>query len=192
MQFTDGNRIDLGFLPISRLYELENDSLTIVLLDKDQCIKPFPPANDRDYLPKPPTAKQFFDCCNEFWWVSPYVAKGLWRREFTYARNVQEYVRSQLERMLTWYFGLRTQFSVAPGKLGKYLEKYLEPEVWEMLLKTYADGDYERTWQAHFMLGKLFRTIAIPVAEHYGYEYPYGDDERVSAYLEHIHSLPKS
>ena len=80
---------------------------------------PVPPASDRDYLPKPPSARAFFDCCNEFWWVSPYVAKGLWRRELPYAKYTHEvYVRDQITKMLTWYIGTKTGFSVNPGKCG--------------------------------------------------------------------------
>ena len=60
---------------------MTGDSLSILLLDKDKIIGELPPSNDGDYLPKPPTEKQFQDCCNEFWWVSPYVAKALWRSE---------------------------------------------------------------------------------------------------------------
>ena len=77
MQFADGNRIDLGFDPVEKLPDCLNDSQSVLLLDKDGIVPPFPPASDRDSLPKPPTAKTFADCCNEFWWVSPYVAKGL-------------------------------------------------------------------------------------------------------------------
>src|SRR5262245_45941223 len=77
MQFADGNRIDLGLVPVTKVNEFEKDSLSLLLLDKDGFLEPFAPPNDSDYLPRPPTAKAFSDCCNEFWWVCPYVAKGL-------------------------------------------------------------------------------------------------------------------
>lgn len=192
MQFSDGNRIDLGIFPVAKLDELEKDSLSLLLLDKDGIIGPLPPANDCDYLPKPPTAKQYADCCNEFWWVCPYVAKGLWREEIPYAKiMLDQIVRDQLMKMLTWYIGVKTQFSINPGKFGKYFKKYLEPELWERLLKTYADASFESTWEALLAMGDLFRTIALQVAEHFGYAYPTGDDERVSAHLQHVRLLPK-
>jgi len=79
-QFVDGNRIDLSLFPAARFNEMQRDSLSVLLLDKDGVIiEPFPAPSDIDYLPKPPTPKAFADCCNEFWWVSTYVAKGLWR-----------------------------------------------------------------------------------------------------------------
>ena len=192
MQFSDGNRIDLGIAPLEKLDELITDSLTEILLDKDERIGSMPPANDRNYLPLPPTPKAFADCCNEFWWVCPYVAKGLWREEILYAKYcLDHYVRDQLMKMITWYAGIRTQFSQTPGKNGKYLQQQLEPELWEKLLSTYSDAGYEHTWNALFRTCDLFREVANQVAEKFTFDYPHEDDQRVSAHLKHISCLPK-
>jgi aminoglycoside 6-adenylyltransferase len=165
----------------------------VLLLDKDGLIEPFPPPSEASYLPKPPTAKAFADCCNEFWWVSPYVAKGLWRGEILYAKGMfDEVIRNEeLMQMLTWHIGLKTDFRVSPGKMGKYFQKYLEPELWDSLLKTFSDASYKNTWDALFAACDLFRRVAIPLAEHYGFEYPFEDDRRVFAHLEHVRSLPR-
>ncbi len=192
MQFTDGNRIDLGLFPLAKLEELEEDSLSRLLLDKDGIFKLFAPPSDRDYLPRPPTAKAFEDCCNEFWWVCPYVAKGLWREEIVYAKYMfDQVVREQLVKMLTWYVGVQTQFSRNPGKFGKYFQQYLEPELWDMLQQTYADASYDNTWEALGTMCTLFRLIANRVAENFGFDYPHDDDERVNAHLKHVRLLPK-
>ena len=192
MQFTDGNRIDLGLFPLAKLQELELDSLSRLLLDKDGVFEPLPPASDRDYLPKPPTTKAFFDCCNEFWWVCPYVARGLWRQEIVYAKHMlEQVVRPQLVKMLTWYVGMETQFTRSPGKFGKYLSQLLEPERWEMLQKTYADASYDATWQALLAMCELFRLVAHAVADRFALDYPRSDDEKVSAHLEHVRQLPR-
>ncbi len=192
MQFSDGNRIDLSIFPLARLAELEDDSETILLLDKDGLFSSQEPPSDHDYLVRPPTARAYFDCTNEFWWVCPYAAKGLWRQEFTYARQMLDvYVREQLMKMLNWYVGVKTGFSCSPGKMGKYLQRYLEPELWRMLLKTYASGSYEESWNALFAMGDLFRITAVQVAEHFGYEYPHSEDRRVSAHLRHVQQLSR-
>ncbi|GAP08448.1 streptomycin adenylyltransferase [Anaerolinea thermolimosa] len=191
MQFTDGNRIDLSLYPLEQLADVLSDSLSVVLLDKDGLIGSLPPPDESTHLPQPPTAKAFADCCNEFWWVSPYVAKGLWRREILYARHALDvYVRAQLMKMLTWYIGIRTGFSVNPGKDGKYFQRHLEPELWEMLLATYTDASYERTWEALFTMTDLFRRVALQVAEARGFNYPRDDDARVSAHLRRVRELP--
>lgn len=191
MQFSDGNRIDLGIFSLAQLPGLVGDSLSVLLLDKDGIVPPFPPASERDYLPRPPTAREFADCCNEFWWVCPYVAKGLWREEIIYARHMQEVVREQLMKVLRWNVGAQTGPAGNPGKFGKYLKRCLTPELWELLLETYADASYEQTWNALFAMGELFRISARQVAERFGFDYPEGDDARVSAHLRHVRSLPK-
>lgn len=191
-QFADGNRIDITFFPADRLDQLERDSLSVLLLDKDGCIEPFPPPHNGDYLPKPPTAKQFADCCNEFWWVATYVAKGLWRDEITYAKYMQDQVvREQLMQMLVWYIGVKTGFARSPGKYGKYFRQALEPELWAALVQSYADADIDRTWDALMVMTALFRRVAQVVAAHFDYEYPQGDDDRVTAHLAHVRLLPK-
>ena len=191
MQFADGNRIDLSLFLVENVHKLEDDSLTLTLLDKDGILPKYEPPNESGYLPRPPTAKKFFDCTNEFWWCSPYVAKGLWRREIVYAKHMLDlYVREQLDKMLVWYVGIHTDFQVSSGKMGKYLEKYLEPELWQLLMRTYSDGEYSHTWDALLAMADLFRHIAVPVAEHFGFPYPYGDDERVTAHLHHVRFLP--
>jgi aminoglycoside 6-adenylyltransferase len=93
--------------------------------------------------------------------------------------------------MLTWYVGVQTGFERSPGKLGKYLRRCLEPEQWTLLCATYADADPAHTWDALLTMGRLFRLAARPVADHLGYAYPEGDDQRVSAHLVHVRQLPQ-
>jgi aminoglycoside 6-adenylyltransferase len=192
MQFADGNRIDLAFFPLARLGALALDSLSVLLLDKDGLFQPLAPASDGDYLPRPPTAQAFADCCNEFWWVCTNAAKGLWREEITYAKQMADgFARDQLLKMLAWYVGAQTQFSRNPGKFGKYLVRYLEPDLWNMLERTYAGAGYDASWEALFTMCDLFRIAAVRIAAQFGFEYPYGDDRRVSAHLRHVRALPR-
>lgn len=193
MQFLDGNRIDLSFEALENINACITDSLTVTLLDKDHLIPDLPPPSDRDYLPKPPSSKLFDDCCNEFWWVSTYVAKGLWRDELTYSKQMLDvYVREQLMKMLVWYFGVQTDFQKSPGKMGKYFKTCLEPEIWTQLESTYADAKAEHIWDSLFVMGNLFRYTAQYVAKHFGFNYPEKDDKNVSNYLLHVRSLPRN
>ena len=188
MQFCDGNRIDLTLMTRPAFDAQPPDSLSVLLLDKENNLPPFPPPSETDYLPKPPTELEFFNCCNEFWWVCPYVAKGLVRQEILYAKHMHdEVVRPQLIRMLTWYIGFKTDFKLNPGKNGKYFKRYLEAELWGFLEKTYADADYEASWQALFATCRLFSQVAQTMAKNFTYPYPLQDDQRVSAYLQELH-----
>lgn len=192
-QFTDGNRIDLTIYPLARLPQMARDSQSILLLDKDGCVEPFPPPSDRDYLPEPPTAAAFGFCCNEFWWVSTYVAKGLGRNELPYAReHLEGVLRVELHKMLVWYIGVRMDFAVSPGKGGKYFERLLEPDLWAQWRQTCAGGSSDAHWEALEAICALFRTVAHQVAAPFGYAYPQGDDDRVTAYLRQIRELPRA
>ncbi|PEY34556.1 aminoglycoside adenylyltransferase [Bacillus cereus] len=193
MQFIDGNRIDLTLVPVELANELlDRDSLSVFLLDKDGCIEPFPPANDSDYLINRPSEKEFADCCNEFWWCSTNVAKGLWREELPYVKGMLEGpVRNMLMQMLEWHIGIKTNFTVSAGKFGKYFEQYLEDDIWKQYMDTFSNADYEKIWNSVFVMGDLFRGIAIEIASYFGYEYPQGDDARVTSYLKHVKSLPQ-
>jgi len=191
MLFEDGNRIDLTLYPANKLNNLASDSLSLLLLDKDGIVNPFPTPSNKDYMTVPPTALQYADCCNEFWWVSTNIAKGLWRRELPYAKFIYDrHVRDMLTLMLQWYIGVQRGFSVDSGKLGKYFEKCLEPKHWEAYVKTFPDAEYENIWQALFVMCDLFRETAMEVAHHFGYEYASDDDRRVTDYLQHVRKLP--
>ena len=191
MLFQDGNRIDLTLYPTAQPDSFQPESLSLVLLDKDNLLQSLPAPSNRDYRTLPPTAAQFVSCCNEFWWVSTYVAKGLWRRELPYARfMIEGPVRDMLALMLKWYIGVQSGFSADAGKLGKYFEKHLPLGLWEAYAKTFADAEYDNIWRALFAMGDLFRKTATQVAQQFDYEYPSDDDERVTAYLRHVRDLP--
>ena len=169
MQFQDGNRIDLSIVHIDARARLLEDSLRVLLLDKDALFPPFPPPDDRSYHIHPPTAKQYDDCCNEFLWVSPYVAKGLWRDEPTYVRHTMETIlRPQLMQMLAWHAGMAHGFAISTGTYDKRLGDHLDPALWRMLAMTWADCSQENCWDALLDMGCLFRRAASDVANGMG------------------------
>ncbi|MBK5458762.1 aminoglycoside 6-adenylyltransferase [Peribacillus sp. TH27] len=190
MQFTDGNRIDLLLVPFDEkdVY-CKEDKLTIILMDKDNCLPSIPNPTDVDYWIKKPSTEFFDDCCIEFWWVSTYVAKGLWRKEILYAQEHLNNVRLMLIQMLEWQVGIETNFSVSVGKHGKYLECFLTEKSWQKLLSTYADGSYDGVWRALFSMCDLFDSTAMYVGKHLNYEYPYENEKSVITYLKHIQNL---
>ncbi|MGH0427862.1 aminoglycoside 6-adenylyltransferase [Bacillus hominis] len=193
MQFMDGNRIDLTLVPVDLINTfVGQDSLSKLLLDKDNCIEELPPASDKDYLIKKPTEKEFLDCCNEFWWCSTNVAKGLWREELSYVKGMLDGpVRDMLIVMLEWHVGMKTDFTVNTGKFGKHFEQYIDKDMWEQFKQIFSNAEYESIWESFFVMGDLFREVANEIANTYGYRYPQDDDDKVSSYLKHVRKLPK-
>ncbi|MGE7846987.1 aminoglycoside 6-adenylyltransferase [Bacillus cereus] len=193
MQFMDGNRIDLTLVPVELIKKfVGQDSLSKLLLDKDNCLEEFPPASEKDYLVKKPTEKEFLDCCNEFWWCSTNAAKGLWREELSYAKGMLEGpVRDMFIVMLEWHIGMKTDSTVNTGKFGKHFEQYIEEDMWEQFKRTFSNAEYENIWESFFVMGDLFREVANEIANTYEYQYPQDEDDKVTNYLKHVKALPK-
>lgn len=187
MLFKDGNRIDLTLLHKDKATSMHRDSRSILLLDKDEIIGELELPSDKDYLPTPPSEKEFFDCCNEFFWVATYVAKGIARKELLYAKYMSEQIiRLELIKLLTWHSGIKTNFSVNFGICSKYLEKYLEPELWHKFCKTYTNANYEKMWKSLLGMCDIFNDIALLISKHYKFEFNKEEYNEVIEYLKTV------
>lgn len=188
MLFEDGNRIDLSLYPLERLPEyLSKEGLWRALLDKDHLAADLPEPSAAQFQIKPPTAKAYEDCCNEFWWVSPYVAKGLCRQEQLYAVwHMEAVIREELLKMLAWWVGTRAGWQTQLGKQCKYLRPHLDAVEWDLLMRTCRLDKPVYCWQALFSAHRLFRHASRQVGEHFGFAYP-PYDEKVTPYIEALH-----
>lgn len=193
MQFCDGNRVDLTVQTLSYAREhIADDKLCRVLLDKDNVLPAIEESTDRERYVKRPTQEQFLSCCNEFWWCSNNIAKGLWREEITYAQDMTNFVvRKQLEKMLSWKIGVKEDFGVSIGKSAKYMNRYLEKETYQRYLKTYFAADVEEAWKAVSVMCKLFDQTAKEVAAALNYRYDEHEAEMAEKYLMDVRFLPK-
>ncbi|EHQ59146.1 aminoglycoside 6-adenylyltransferase [Paenibacillus dendritiformis C454] len=186
--FEDGNKLDLTLIPMSEVddYFAKSDGLVEVLLDKDARINKEVIADDRQYWIKRPTAREFDDCCNEFWMVATYVVKGLARQEILFAiDHLHEIARPNLLRMMAWQIGSEQGYTFSVGKNYKFIDRYLPQEDWKSLLSTYSQNGYEEMWQSLSTCYTLFRTYSKAVAASLGYKYP-DYDEAITKYTENI------
>ena len=192
MQFADGNRIDLTLLSLPQLQkEYGEDGLTVPLLDKDGILKPLGAPTDEEFWVKRPTQAQYAACCNEFFWVAPYCAKGLWRNELLYANEMLfHYVLEQLKKMLSWHVGTLTGFQVSMGKADKRLVEFLPPKDWERLTRVFCADSTERAWEALFSAYGLFVEYAKRVGDVLGFVYNATEGENSFLYTKRVCSLP--
>jgi aminoglycoside 6-adenylyltransferase len=183
MILEDGNRIDLTLYPADKV--INNywpDSLSICILDKDNRFAFLPPPNDSCYFIKQPSSKEFSDTCNEFWWVSTYVAKGLLRNEITYAKEMFEtVVRPMFMKVIEWKIGADNGFSVSFGKAGRFMKNYVPGDYYQSVLQTYADADIENNWNALFNASQLFKQTSNEVAAKLNFQI--NDKEQENAIL---------
>lgn len=189
MLFEDGNKVDLSLIPLSEIedYFTRSDGLVEILLDKDALIKQEVLASDRRYWIKKPTAREFDDCCNEFWMVSTYIVKGLARKEILFAiDHLHEIARPNLLRMMAWQIGAEQGYTFSVGKNYKFINRFLPAEDWEILLSTYSEYNYQSMWKSLFTSYALFRKYSKAVAGHLGYHYP-DYDAAITGYTDRIY-----
>ena len=189
MQFKDGNRIDLTLFPKEKMKtDFVTDSLSLVWLDKDGLFSGIEPPSDKDYLIRKPVESEFLECCNEFWWVCTYISKGLRREEITYAKAMMEGpVRQMFMRMIAWYIGVETEFSVSFGNEGKMMKKYLDKESYSKILKTYPDYGIKNIWHSLFIMTSLFGKYAVHVSRKLQFNYNIAEQVNVEEWLHQQH-----
>lgn len=193
MLFRDGVRIDLSFREVNHINNYLDDSLTLKLMDKDNLIKELAHPSDKSYYTTRPSKYVFEKTLNEFWWISPNVAKGLWREELPYAKYMFDVlIRDCLVDLLSWYISMNNGWSINTGKAGRWFEQLVPADVWELYKKTYTGSEYVEIWESLFEAGELVRTVGIPLADHLGYDYPIVDDERVTEYLKKVRLLSEN
>ena len=87
MLFEDGNRIDLTLCPKDHIQEwVESEADFTVLEDPKGLFVPQSPSPDR-FWTSPASETDFEKSYNEFWWVSAYVVKGIYRKQVIYATD---------------------------------------------------------------------------------------------------------
>jgi aminoglycoside 6-adenylyltransferase len=104
---------------------------------------------------------------------------------------LNSYMRPELIEMLSWYVGIKTDFSLSTGKCGKYLVNYLPDKTWQRLLKTFPLATVQSIWDSVFVMCALFEDTALTIRDAFGYHWNGKEAQQCLAYMKHIQQLPK-
>ena len=198
-QYADGLKIDFTLWPVALFQKIvqaaalqaELDAGYRVLLDKDHLAQDMKPPTYQAYIPTRPTNEAYQVLINDFFTDVPYMGKCLLRGELLPAKWCLDYDMKHvhLRPMLEWLVGVRYNWTVTTGSLGKGLKKKLPPETWAQLEDTYTGANIQENWEALFRTIALFRQVAIEVGERLGYEYPLELDRRVTAFTQSMQEM---
>ncbi|NEN81985.1 aminoglycoside 6-adenylyltransferase [Paenibacillus elgii] len=192
MQFKDSVRIDLSFKDIGSIQEVYQDSLSKVLLDKDNLDLKLPEPNDSSYLVQKPSRYLWNVHIIELWWLQVCIAKELWRDEIPRAKNLyDQYFMESLRFLLEWHVGANYDWKVNVGSAGKWFKRFLEPDIYEQMLSLYCGADPEEQWEKLYQAGELVRRIGGPLAAKLGYDYPADEERNVREYVDKVRRLPR-
>jgi aminoglycoside 6-adenylyltransferase len=188
VQFASGVRIDLTFNSLDFLSRNPNESATAALLDKDGRFETLPPPSDADFWIKKPTTEVFNQHTNQFWWVSPYVAKACARGQTLHALEIlNERVRAEYAVMLSWLAGARNGWEcVNTGKHNTNIATLLLSEdthYYNTLVESYVPADVTRIRAALDALMVKYHALAAVTSDLLGFAYNCAEGERTMAFI---------
>ena len=184
MLFEDGNRIDLTLCPKSHIQEwVDSEAGFTVLEDEKGLFEPYSPSLGR-YWTNPARAIDFEKSCNEFWWVSAYVVKGICRKQVIYSTNhLYGICQQELLKILAWQVAA-DKGTIDIGKNYKYLFNYLPSEK-EMDFSNLLDfSSLDKIIQSLFATMQLFHQEAQRLAQKMSFDYDRKVAEKMIQYAE--------
>ena len=184
MLFEDGNRIDLTLCPKDHIQEwVESEADFTVLEDPKGLFVPYSP-NPQRYWTSPASETDFEKACNEFWWVSAYVVKGICRKQVIYATDhLYGICQQELLKVLAWQVA-SDNGTVDIGKNYKYLFQYLPAEKEKEFSALLDFSSKEKITQSLFATMQLFHQEAQSLAHKMGFDYKKDVAEKMIEYAE--------
>ena len=182
MLFEDGNRIDLTLCPKDYIQEwVDSEAGFTVLEDKKSLFEPYFPSPQR-FWTSPASQTDFEKVCNEFWWVSAYVVKGIRRMQLLYAADhLYGICQQELLKVLAWQVAA-DKGRVDIGKNYKYLFNYLPAEKEFSNLLDFSS--VEKLTQSLFATMQLFHRESQILAQKMGFYYDKEVAEKMIQYAE--------
>lgn len=182
MLFEDGNRIDLTLCPTEYIQEwVDSEAGFTVLEDKKGLFEPYFPSPQR-FWTSPASAIDFENACNEFWWVSAYVVKGICRKQLLYATDhLYGICQQEFLKVLAWRVAA-DEGTIDIGKNYKYLFQYLPAEKEFSNLLDFSS--VEKITQSLFSTMNLFHREAQILAQKMGFAYDKEVAEKMMRYAE--------
>ena len=184
MLFEDGNRIDLTLCPKEHIHEwVDSEAGFTVLEDSENLFEAYFPNLERYWI-HPATETDFEKACNEFWWVSAYVVKGICRHQLIYATDhLYGICQQELLKVLAWQVA-SDRGAVDIGKNYKNLFNYLPTEKEKEFSDLLDFSSKEKITQSLYATMQLFHQEAQYLAQKMGYDYDREVAEKMIQYAE--------
>ena len=171
MLFEDGNRIDLTLCPEEHIQEWVDSEAGFTVLEDPEHLFESCSQNLERYWTIPATETDFEKSCNEFWWVSAYVVKGICRKQAIYATDhLYSICQQELLKVLAWLVA-SDRGKVDIGKNYKYLFNYLPAEKEKEFSNLLDFSSVEKLTQSLFSTMKFFHQEAQSLARKMGFDY---------------------
>lgn len=184
MLFEDGNRIDLTLCPKEDINEwVDSEASFTVLVDDKGLFESYSSSPGRFWI-HPASETDFKKACNEFWWVSAYVVKGICRKQVIYATDhLYSICQQELLKIFAWQVAA-DKGTIDIGKNYKYLFNYLPAEQEKKFSNLLDFSSLDKITQSLLATMQLFHQEAQRLAQKMGFDYDKEVAEKMIQYAE--------
>lgn len=199
--FEDGLDVDFAILPVETVCQIMANSGKCIpedikyslgrgfriLIDKDSLFDNLSEADLKTAVPVPPSKQEFLNHVNDFIYHYVWTLKKLRRQELWTAKGCSDnYLKWRLLTLSEWHARIINGNAYDTWHCGRFFEKWADPRVVDGMKHSFAHFDAVDILRALNETYKIFRMLAIEVAEKLNYSFPFENEEKVIKWTDNI------
>jgi aminoglycoside 6-adenylyltransferase len=191
--FDPGERVDFSIHSLEMLDAIVRSEIPCemslyslgyrVLVDKDGRTDRMAPPLERPPTVDPPTEEEFHLLIEDFWHEAHNVARYLSRGDLWSAKFRDWQTKERLLTMLEWNARAKHGWDYDTSTLGKRMNHWLEPGIWESLHEAFGRFEAPDAWRSLIATMGIFSGVARETAEAMEFEYLERVDDEISSLI---------
>ncbi|WP_020153250.1 aminoglycoside 6-adenylyltransferase [Caldibacillus debilis] len=156
-----------------------------ILVDKDGIINQIVGIKIEKEEVEPPSQQEYLELVNDFLYHYIWTLKKLKRKELWTAKGcLDNYMKWKLLKLIEWHSRATKGWNYDTWHAGRFLEEWADPKVIQGLRGSFSHYDHDDILRALKETYKLFRWLAIEVAERQSFGFPFANEEMVLKWAE--------
>lgn len=188
--FEDGIKVDFSFFSLDILEGIIHSHLPEdynrgyqILLDKGNLTHGLQKANFNEPRAIKPSAQEFLEVIQEFWFEAYHVAIYLKREDLWSVKFRSAAMQAFLLRMIEWDAQAQNGWNHTTPPIGKRMASWVDKTIWKSLHEVFAHFEAEDSWKALLHTLTFFRRLSVGVADQLGFDYPESLDKNISRFI---------
>ncbi len=194
--FEDGLDVDFAITPYEMAHYIKTNGVPEdvkyslgrgfrILIDKDGVLGDLHSMDMKPSPPELPSDREYLELVNDFIYHYVWALKKLNRKEIWAAISCSDgYLKARLLKLIEWHSRTVNGRDYDTWHAGRFVEKWADPRVAEGLKYSFGHFEQEDILRSIKETYKLFRILAIEVAQKLAYEYPIGNEQKVLQWSE--------
>ena len=176
--YEQGRKCDFMIAGPERLKSMIDDGLDslynrgyTVLFDRDGITDKLPAPTGLP-TPKLPSAAQFHETVEEFWYEATQIPVYIMRADLWVVKFRDNTTKEDLLTMLEWYAATDPDSPPDTWHIGHRMSEWLPAEIWDRVRQTYGGMSADESWRSLDATVALFAEISETVSQRCGFDSP--------------------